>query len=57
MSLAMLSSVGLKRYRVKAMGVLFFVIPIGAFVEPDEEEVNKAASWAKDADVRCRDHE
>lgn len=33
--------------KVKAMGVLFFVIPIGAFVEPDEEGVNKAKSWAK----------
>ena len=36
-----------EQIRVKAMGVLFFVIPIGAFVEPDEEEVNKAASWPK----------
>jgi len=36
-----------EKIRVKAMGVLFFVIPIGAFVEPDEEEVNKAASWPK----------
>ncbi|HWQ65095.1 MAG TPA: site-2 protease family protein [Methanospirillum sp.] len=36
-----------EKIRVKAMGVLFFVIPIGAFVEPDEEEVNKSASWPK----------
>lgn len=26
---------------VKSMGVLFLIIPIGAFVEPDEEEVKK----------------
>ncbi len=36
-----------EQIKVKAMGVLFFVIPIGAFVEPDEEEVNKSASWPK----------
>lgn len=36
-----------EKIKVKAMGVLFFVIPIGAFVEPDEEEVNKSASWPK----------
>ncbi len=36
-----------EKIRVKAMGVLFFVIPIGAFVEPDEDEVNKASSWPK----------
>ena len=29
------------------MGVLFLVIPIGAFVEPDEEEVKTASSWPK----------
>ena len=28
--------------KVKSVGALFFVIPIGAFVEPDEEEVEKA---------------
>jgi len=33
--------------RVKAAGVLFAVIPIGAFVEPDEEELEKAPSGAK----------
>ncbi len=28
--------------RVKTMGILFLVVPIGAFVEPDEEELKKA---------------
>ncbi len=28
--------------KVKSVGALFFIIPIGAFVEPDEEEVEKA---------------
>lgn len=28
--------------KVKSVGILFFIIPIGAFVEPDEEEVTKA---------------
>ncbi len=32
---------------VKSMGVLFLIIPIGAFVEPNEEEVNKSPSFAK----------
>lgn len=36
-----------EKIRVKAMGVLFFVIPIGAFVEPDEEAVKEARSWPK----------
>jgi Zn-dependent protease len=36
-----------EKIRVKAMGVLFLVIPIGAFVEPDEEEVKKAESWPR----------
>ncbi len=33
--------------RVKSMGVLFAVIPIGAFVEPDEDDVNAAPSMPK----------
>lgn len=32
---------------VKSMGVLFLIIPIGAFVEPDEEEVKKAEPWPR----------
>lgn len=32
---------------VKSMGVLFLIIPIGAFVEPDEDEVKKASSWPR----------
>lgn len=32
---------------VKSMGVLLLLIPIGAFVEPDEEEVKKAESWPR----------
>ena len=36
-----------EQIRVKAMGVLFLIIPIGAFVEPDEEEVKEAASWPR----------
>ncbi len=30
------------RLKVKSMGVLFLIIPIGAFVEPDEEEMEEA---------------
>lgn len=33
--------------KVKSIGVLVAVIPIGAFVEPDEEEVDKSPSHAK----------
>jgi membrane-associated protease RseP (regulator of RpoE activity) len=33
--------------RVKAAGVLFAVVPIGAFVEPDEEELNASPRPAK----------
>ncbi len=36
-----------EQIRVKAMGVLFLVIPIGAFVEPDEDQVKEARSWPK----------
>ncbi|MGA1819525.1 MAG: site-2 protease family protein [Thermoplasmatota archaeon] len=28
-------------FKVKALGLLFILIPVGAFMEPDEEEVNK----------------
>lgn len=28
--------------KVKSVGTLFFVVPVGAFVEPDEEEISKA---------------
>ncbi|WFN37692.1 site-2 protease family protein [Methanomicrobium antiquum] len=33
--------------RVKSTGLLFFVVPIGAFVEPDEEDVEKAKPSSK----------
>ena len=33
--------------RVKSTGLLFFVIPIGAFVEPDEEDVESASRKAR----------
>jgi len=33
--------------RVKSTGILFAVVPIGAFVEPDEEEVEKASRRSK----------
>jgi len=33
---------GINQFRVKAMGVLMAVIPIGFFVEPDEDEVEAA---------------
>ncbi|HOJ96421.1 MAG TPA: site-2 protease family protein [Methanospirillum sp.] len=32
---------------VKSMGVLFLIIPIGAFVEPDDDEVKKASPWPR----------
>jgi len=32
---------------VKSMGLLFLLIPIGAFVEPNEEGVKKALSWPR----------
>ncbi|MHB8361217.1 MAG: site-2 protease family protein, partial [Thermoplasmataceae archaeon] len=28
--------------KVNSVGIMFFIIPLGAFVEPDEEEINKA---------------
>jgi membrane-associated protease RseP (regulator of RpoE activity) len=33
--------------RVKSIGVLFAVVPIGAFVEPDEEDVEETKGMAK----------
>jgi membrane-associated protease RseP (regulator of RpoE activity) len=30
-------------FKVKSLGLLYLIVPIGAFVEPDEEEVKKAA--------------
>ncbi|MDD3406615.1 MAG: site-2 protease family protein [Methanomicrobium sp.] len=33
--------------KVKSTGILFFIVPIGAFVEPDEEDVEKAKSSSK----------
>jgi len=33
--------------RVKSTGLIFFVIPIGAFVEPDEEDVDKSKGMPK----------
>lgn len=36
-----------EKIKVKAMGVLFFIIPIGAFVEPDEDGVKEAAPLAR----------
>ena len=36
-----------EKIAVKSMGLLFLIIPIGAFVEPDEEGVKSAASWPR----------
>lgn len=36
-----------EKIKVKSMGILMLFIPIGAFVEPDEEEVKKAESWPR----------
>lgn len=33
--------------RVRSAGLLFFVIPLGAFVEPDEEDVDKSKGMPK----------
>ena len=33
--------------KVKSTGLLFFIIPIGAFVEPDEEDVEKSRGMPK----------
>jgi membrane-associated protease RseP (regulator of RpoE activity) len=36
-----------EKIKISCMGLLILVIPIGAFVEPDEEEVKKATSNAR----------
>jgi membrane-associated protease RseP (regulator of RpoE activity) len=36
-----------EKIRVRSMGALLFVIPIGFFVEPDEEELNQARGMKK----------
>jgi len=36
-----------ERIKVRAMGALLFVIPIGFFVEPDEEELNQTRGMRK----------
>lgn len=35
------------RMRVKSLGLLFFIVPIGAFVEPDEEDLERATAREK----------
>lgn len=35
------------RMRVKSLGLLFFVIPVGAFVEPDEEDLERSTTREK----------
>ncbi|MEW6069665.1 MAG: site-2 protease family protein [Candidatus Thermoplasmatota archaeon] len=37
------------KVKLKSLGLLFFIIPLGAFVEPDEEELKKVAKIK-----RCR---
>ena len=37
----------IEKIKVRAMGVLFLVIPIGAFVEPDEDGVKEASPMAR----------
>jgi membrane-associated protease RseP (regulator of RpoE activity) len=34
-------------FKVKALGLLFILVPIGAFMEPDDEEVNKGPRIAR----------
>ncbi|MBU1940272.1 MAG: site-2 protease family protein [Candidatus Thermoplasmatota archaeon] len=34
-------------YAVKSLGILYLIVPIGAFVEPDEEQVKKAKIKAR----------
>lgn len=36
-----------EKIKISCMGLLLLIIPIGAFVEPDEKEVQKATSGAK----------
>ncbi|HVL88132.1 MAG TPA: site-2 protease family protein [Candidatus Thermoplasmatota archaeon] len=33
--------------KVKSMGLIFFIVPIGAFVEPDDEEMERAPTRVK----------
>ena len=33
--------------RVKALGLLLFAFPVGAFVEPDEEEMKSMKKWER----------
>ena len=35
------------RIKVRSMGVLFFIVPIGAFMEPDEDEVKRSSRMKK----------
>lgn len=35
------------RMRVKSLGLLFFIVPVGAFVEPDEEDLEKSTTREK----------
>lgn len=35
------------RMRVKSLGLLLFIVPVGAFVEPDEEDLEKASAREK----------
>lgn len=35
------------KMRVKSLGLLFFIVPIGAFVEPDEEDLERATAREK----------
>ncbi|MCI0497862.1 MAG: site-2 protease family protein, partial [Thermoplasmata archaeon] len=36
------------RLRIKSLGLLFFVVPVGAFVEPDEDALKKAEPKVRD---------
>jgi len=33
--------------RIKSIGVLFFIVPLGAFVEPDDEELKKSSRLSR----------
>ena len=33
--------------KVKALGLLMFIFPVGAFVEPDEEEMKNMKKWER----------
>ena len=32
---------------IKALGLLMFIFPVGAFVEPDEEEMKNMKRWER----------